>query len=569
MKTCFSIPVVVAICLALGSGQYVHAQYVEHESIEVQTRGPVHEAFAEPIVLDPQPGIVVSQSPPADIEEVPPDEKPDNSNAVWIPGYWAWDDDRSDFIWLSGIWRIPPADMSWVPGYWTQVEKGYQWTPGFWMPISTKEIIYLPSPPATLENGPSGHIPRPDFIWVSGQWQWVGDRYVWKPGYWLGAKPDRIWISAHYIWTPRGVIFVPGYWDYPLDSRGILFAPVYIRRSVHTRRTFAYTPTIVIDTEYLNVTMFTRTRYEHYYFGDYYAADYVKRGIVPWFDVVHRQRIYDPIFVYQQWRHGHNDPQWERNVRHVYEIRRNNEALRPARTFSAMQVQIRQMSERDRRVYVFVRPLAEMVKSKKTVIRFEHLNQEHRQRFVDQGKELRIYTVQRSKWETRVPGKTGEKISPPVQVTRPLVIKIPQQLINPLIKPRIQTNTPQVRPIVPNQAPRLPSGIQPSRQSGDKKNVIIPRADRPAGKAVILNRIEPTTRPQLTVRGDKIEVNKIGGNKSGPARIEKPARTGTTRPIGNRDGVLKGSLPRTTTLPATTQPVPVVKPIKIKKSIVK
>src|SRR5947209_531058 len=71
---------------------------------EVLTRGVVHEAFADLPPLAPEPGIVVSKAPPGPIDEIPPDVKPEG-DVVWIPGYWAWDDDRSDFIWVSGIWR--------------------------------------------------------------------------------------------------------------------------------------------------------------------------------------------------------------------------------------------------------------------------------------------------------------------------------------------------------------------------------------------------------------------------------------------------------------------------------
>src|SRR5437868_7994 len=42
---------------------------------EVQARGPVHEAFAEPATL-PSASPVVPKQPPAPIEELPPEQKP-------------------------------------------------------------------------------------------------------------------------------------------------------------------------------------------------------------------------------------------------------------------------------------------------------------------------------------------------------------------------------------------------------------------------------------------------------------------------------------------------------------
>ncbi|MDA7932335.1 hypothetical protein N9B53_00795, partial [Mariniblastus sp.] len=39
---------------------------------EVLMRGPLHEAFAEAYLADPQPNPVITQKPPADIKELPP-----------------------------------------------------------------------------------------------------------------------------------------------------------------------------------------------------------------------------------------------------------------------------------------------------------------------------------------------------------------------------------------------------------------------------------------------------------------------------------------------------------------
>jgi hypothetical protein len=102
------------------------------EGVEVMARGPVHEAFAEVSIRSPRPSPVVNKQPPNPIEEMPPDQKPEGANVIWLPGYWAWDDDRSDFIWVSGIWRDVPPDRQWVAGYWNQVEEGWQWVGGYW-----------------------------------------------------------------------------------------------------------------------------------------------------------------------------------------------------------------------------------------------------------------------------------------------------------------------------------------------------------------------------------------------------------------------------------------------------
>src|SRR5690349_1369081 len=68
------------------------------EGVEVLTRGPIHEAYANPVTGEVKAGFVAPKEPPAEIEEVPPDVRPEGDDVVWISGYWAWDEERDDFI---------------------------------------------------------------------------------------------------------------------------------------------------------------------------------------------------------------------------------------------------------------------------------------------------------------------------------------------------------------------------------------------------------------------------------------------------------------------------------------
>src|SRR5437899_766287 len=98
------------------------------KGVEVMTRGPIHEAFATP-TTPPEPTQPIPKRPPAPITELPPDEKPEG-NVLWIGGYWAWDEDRNDFLWVSGIWRAVPPGRQWVAGYWREQGDNWQWAPG-------------------------------------------------------------------------------------------------------------------------------------------------------------------------------------------------------------------------------------------------------------------------------------------------------------------------------------------------------------------------------------------------------------------------------------------------------
>ena len=123
----YLVAALAALGTNLGLSRAVAAQpgpAAAEAGVQVLTRGPVHEAFAETVTFDPEPGIVVPKAPPAAIEELPPDQKPEGANVTWIPGYWGWDDERSDFLWVSGIWRDLPPGRQWVPGYWGQVRPG-------------------------------------------------------------------------------------------------------------------------------------------------------------------------------------------------------------------------------------------------------------------------------------------------------------------------------------------------------------------------------------------------------------------------------------------------------------
>ena len=125
------------------------------------TRGPVHEAFAEPVDLNTQPSVVAPTQPPANIVENPPADKPVGDQYVWIPGYWAWDSERNDYIWVSGCWRAAPPGRYWVPGYWSQTGMGWEWVPGFWAQqvSNVQQIEYLPAPPVIADVEPPGPPP--------------------------------------------------------------------------------------------------------------------------------------------------------------------------------------------------------------------------------------------------------------------------------------------------------------------------------------------------------------------------------------------------------------------------
>src|SRR5207253_5149589 len=130
---------------------------------------------------------VVPKKPPDPVPEEPPNQKPQGDNVEWIPGYWAWDQDKSDFIWISGVWRVAPQGRKWTPGHWAQVSEGWQWVPGFRVDEKQEDTQYLPEPPASLENGPQSTAPDENSFYVPGTWLYQDSSYAWRPGYWFPA----------------------------------------------------------------------------------------------------------------------------------------------------------------------------------------------------------------------------------------------------------------------------------------------------------------------------------------------------------------------------------------------
>jgi hypothetical protein len=278
------------------------------KGVEVMARGPVHEAFATP-TSEPKATPIVPKKPPEPLEEMPPEQRPEG-DVVWIAGYWAWDDDRNDFLWVSGCWRTKPPDKEWVPGYWREEGKGWQWVPGFWQESEgagkAKAVTYYPEPPAPPQVAPPGAPPAPDTFYVPGYYVWTGDHYVWHAGYWARVQPGYVWVPAHYRWTPYGYVYVAGYWDYALPRRGMLYAPVVVDVAV-VPAGFVYTPVYAVSDVVVLDTLFVRPCCCCYYFGDYYGPRYVGLGFESC--VIYSRRHYDAIVVYQCWEHR-AEPRW-------------------------------------------------------------------------------------------------------------------------------------------------------------------------------------------------------------------------------------------------------------------
>jgi hypothetical protein len=55
--------------------------------------------------------------------------------------------------------------------------------------------------------------PAPDYVWVGGNWNYAGGRYVWAPGVW--RRPPHAgasWEHPHYDHYREGWAYHEGHW---------------------------------------------------------------------------------------------------------------------------------------------------------------------------------------------------------------------------------------------------------------------------------------------------------------------------------------------------------------------
>jgi hypothetical protein len=122
---------------------------------------------------------------------------------------------------------------------------------------------------------------------------------------------------------------LPGYWDWPLDGRGLLFAPVVFNRPLWNTPGWRYTPSYCVAPSGLLSSLFTGPG-GGYYFGNYYGPSYNRVGFRPWFAA---GGVSNPLFGWYRWRNL-NNPGWVDGLRTTYRGRYNGSLTRPPLTLA-------------------------------------------------------------------------------------------------------------------------------------------------------------------------------------------------------------------------------------------
>ena len=102
-----------------GAEQDTGASPASHDALQGKSVKPLTERVHAP------------QQPPRPIAERPSGRRPDR-RATWVPGYWDWDPARAEFVWIGGVWQIPPPGSMWVTARWLRDQDGWYRSSGFW-----------------------------------------------------------------------------------------------------------------------------------------------------------------------------------------------------------------------------------------------------------------------------------------------------------------------------------------------------------------------------------------------------------------------------------------------------
>ncbi len=259
----------------------------------------------------------IPEDPPANLTEEIPSQA--DQQTRWIPGYWAWSKEYSDFIWVSGVWRRPPPGFQWISGYWKRYSEGWVWIHGFWSDLPESKLRPIAEIPPDPIDEKLGQAPAPAdaYFWIPGYWSydWKTRNYVWNAGKWEALDVNWVYVPGHYMWREEGYVFAPAFWDWPLDQRGTAYAAVYILPSF---REFAvYQPSVVLeplfilDLYYPYWTNYSCLYHSHFFYNfDLWAA---WGAIPPWWNWNDWWALtwQDSLGLWWWWSHpGYPNPSW-------------------------------------------------------------------------------------------------------------------------------------------------------------------------------------------------------------------------------------------------------------------
>ena len=268
-------------------------------NVEVMTRGPVHEAYAVPVSAGQTAGVIVPKQPPAPIEEVPPDMKPEGAERR-LDSRLLELGRRTQGFHLGqrrvarAAARLPLDARLLAGGAGPGVPVGFRLLDAG--PCAKKRPI-MPSRHKASRPGPP--VRRPARTISGSPATGNGRGPLCLAARLLGGAASPIGSGCR-----RLITGVRGAGSMCL-AIGIIrwSAAGWSFRPSISRPVAVYRPAVCLDVGVFSFSLFCRPGYGHYYFGDYYDDRYVAFGIRPWFYFNSPRYGYDPLFGYYRWYH--------------------------------------------------------------------------------------------------------------------------------------------------------------------------------------------------------------------------------------------------------------------------
>jgi len=224
---------------------------------------------------------------------------------------------------------------------------------------------------------------------------------------------------------------------------------------------------IAIDLGVFTDHLFLRPRYDHYYFGDYYAASYAQGGFYASFSFQSGRYGYDPIFSHQRWEHR-QDRAWEPRIEASFQYRRDNESARPPRTWAAQRTINPGTAESGQNRMLMATPIAQLATRKDGPMRFQPVAKQERQQLAQRGQEVQKSRDQRQTLEAKAVDTTARR---PGAVIEPAKVTMPRSPI--VAKPANQLGRNQAPPVA-QTAPKPDLKVQPKSDTASRQ----PNVDR-------------------------------------------------------------------------------------------
>ena len=250
----------------------------------VETRGPVHEAFVQRNEGKPEIGVAIGKQPPPPLPERPPEQHPTTRTWSGFPAIGHGTPTATILCGSAARFAIRLRDAAGCPAIGQILPRAGIGRRGSGPRKINAHLRYTPEPPAPLEDGPTTPPPDDNSTYIPGYWFYnEADQALRLAARFLGAmRAGQIWTNPQYSWAPGGYAFCDGYWDYPLDNRGLLYAPAYFPTPLWNNPGWFYRPSYIVALGAFFNSGFYRPGYNNFFFGNYYGNNYASLGYRPW-----------------------------------------------------------------------------------------------------------------------------------------------------------------------------------------------------------------------------------------------------------------------------------------------